>query len=57
MQRLKRPTARAESRDAPSLPVLASIAGGLFLIWSNSFVAASYLLGGEGVEAAFDWSV
>jgi drug/metabolite transporter (DMT)-like permease len=27
----------------------------LFLIWSNSFVAANFLLGGEGVPAAFDW--
>lgn len=27
----------------------------LFLLWSNSFVAASYLLGGEGVPAQLDW--
>lgn len=28
---------------------------GLFLIWSNSFVAISYLLGGEGAAASLDW--
>lgn len=28
---------------------------GLFLVWSNSFVAASYLLGGEGRTAQLDW--
>ncbi len=28
---------------------------GLFLVWSNSFVAASYLLGGEGRPAQLDW--
>lgn len=28
---------------------------GLFLIWSNSFIAASLLLGSEGRVAAFDW--
>jgi drug/metabolite transporter (DMT)-like permease len=27
----------------------------LFLVWSNSFVAASYLLGGERGEAKLDW--
>lgn len=47
--------ARARDQAAPSLPVLASIAGALFLIWSNSFVAANYLLGGEGASASFDW--
>lgn len=31
------------------------IAFALFLVWSNSFVAASYLLGGEGRAARFDW--
>lgn len=28
---------------------------GLFVVWSNSFVAASYLLGGEGRPAQLDW--
>lgn len=28
---------------------------GLFLVWSNSFVAASYLLGTEGRPAQLDW--
>ncbi len=28
---------------------------GLFLLWSNSFIAASYLLGTESVAARFDW--
>lgn len=28
---------------------------GLFLIWSNSFVAISYLVGGEGAAASLDW--
>ena len=28
---------------------------GLFLVWSNSFVAVSYLLGREGVAAQLDW--
>ena len=27
----------------------------LFLIWSNSFIAASYLLGGERPAAQFTW--
>ncbi len=27
----------------------------LFLVWSNSFIAASYLLGGERPAAQFDW--
>lgn len=27
----------------------------LFLLWSNSFVAAAYLLGGEGVPGQLDW--
>lgn len=27
----------------------------LFLVWSNSFIAISYLLGGENVEAKLDW--
>jgi drug/metabolite transporter (DMT)-like permease len=28
----------------------------LFLLWSNSFVAVSYLLGGESAPARFDWA-
>ncbi|MGB5161995.1 MAG: DMT family transporter [Thermoanaerobaculia bacterium] len=55
MRGRSRPVTRAQDQNAPSLPVLATIAGALFLIWSNSFVAASYLLGGEGAAAAFDW--
>lgn len=31
------------------------VALALFLVWSNSFVAASYLLGSERVAARFDW--
>ncbi|MGB5516089.1 MAG: hypothetical protein WBP36_16335, partial [Thermoanaerobaculia bacterium] len=55
MRGRSRPVTRAQDQNAPSLPVLATIAGALFLIWSNSFVAANYLLGGEGAAAAFDW--
>lgn len=32
-----------------------AIAVALFLVWSNSFIAASYLLGGERPAAQFDW--
>jgi drug/metabolite transporter (DMT)-like permease len=28
---------------------------GLFVVWSNSFVAIGYLLGSEGAPARFDW--
>jgi drug/metabolite transporter (DMT)-like permease len=42
-------------RSAPSSLLLALSAGALFLAWSNSFVAASFLLGGEGSDASFDW--
>jgi drug/metabolite transporter (DMT)-like permease len=35
--------------------VTAGAALGLFLIWSNSFVAIGYLLGSEGAPARFDW--
>ena len=31
------------------------IAFGLFFVWSNTFIAISYLLGGETVEARLDW--
>lgn len=33
----------------------AAAALGLFLVWSNSFVAIGYLLGSEGAPARFDW--
>ena len=36
-----------------SLYMLAAV--GLFLVWSNSFIAASYLLGGESVPGRLDW--
>jgi drug/metabolite transporter (DMT)-like permease len=32
-----------------------AVAFSLFLVWSNSFIAASYLLGTEGRPARFDW--
>lgn len=59
------PRRRAEEayRRAGSLPIegrkswpvlLAALA--LFLVWSNSFVAASYLLGGERGSARFDFA-
>ena len=35
--------------------IYALAALGLFLVWSNSFVAASYLLGAEGRPAQLDW--
>lgn len=35
--------------------VLATAALGLFAVWSNSFIAIGYLLGGERAEARFDW--
>lgn len=38
----------------PAWPYLAA-AFGLFAVWSNSFVAAAYLLGAEGAPARFDW--
>lgn len=47
---------------APSAPTrpgpgwgTAAAALGLFLVWSNSFVAIGYLLGSEGAPARFDW--
>lgn len=30
-------------------------AAGLFLVWSNSFIAVSFLVGGEGRAAQLDW--
>jgi len=35
--------------------LLAAIVFGLFLIWGNSFIAMSYLLGSEVSEPRFDW--
>jgi O-acetylserine/cysteine efflux transporter len=35
--------------------VYLAVAVALFLVWSNSFIAASYLLGGERPAAQFDW--
>lgn len=42
---------------APPLPrwVALAVAVGLFLVWSNSFIAVSFLLGREGVPAQLDW--
>jgi drug/metabolite transporter (DMT)-like permease len=34
---------------------LGAAALGLFLLWSNSFIAISYLLGGDRTEAQFTW--
>ena len=39
----------------PSKPILVAVAFGLFLVWSNSFVAMSYLLGTERGAAQLDW--
>ena len=39
----------------PGRLVLAACALGLFLIWSNSFVAISYLLGADQAPARLDW--
>jgi drug/metabolite transporter (DMT)-like permease len=50
---MKRPLSSRSLRPPPAL--LAGAAFLLFLIWSNSFVAASYLLGAEGAPARFDW--
>jgi drug/metabolite transporter (DMT)-like permease len=47
----------AGPRGASALPgwAIAGAALGLFLVWSNSFVAIGFLLGSEGVPARFDW--
>ena len=42
------------SRTVPP-GVLAAAAVGLFLVWSNSFIAIGYLLGAEGASAQFDY--
>lgn len=47
------PGTGTERSRSPGLYLL--VAFGLFLVWSNSFVAASYLLGGEARPARFDW--
>ncbi|MCP4202219.1 MAG: EamA family transporter [bacterium] len=41
--------------EAPSRNVYLVVVLGLFLIWSNSFVAASHLLGTERGAAQFNW--
>lgn len=43
-----------QHRELPSWAALL-VALALFLIWSNSFVAVSYLLGREGAAAQLDW--
>lgn len=53
-------SAEATAADAPSSLTrpgwgTAVAALGLFLVWSNSFVAIGYLLGSEGAPARFDW--
>lgn len=41
---------------SPTSPARAALATfGLFVVWSNSFVAASYLLGSEAAPGSFDW--
>jgi O-acetylserine/cysteine efflux transporter len=39
----------------PKPAVLVGLTALLFLIWSNSFVAISFVLGNEGVPARLDW--
>lgn len=41
--------------NRPGPLVLAASALGLFLIWSNSFVAIGFLLGGDRAPARLDW--
>lgn len=45
----------ASPSPAPAAWTTVATALGLFLIWSNSFVAIGYLLGSEGAAARFDW--
>jgi O-acetylserine/cysteine efflux transporter len=45
----------AHSSDRERRFLYLGTAFALFLVWSNSFVAASYLLGGERPAAQFDW--
>ena len=40
-------------RPRPLLLVVAAL--GLFLVWSNSFIAISYLLGADKAAARLDW--
>jgi len=47
--------ARQRRKAGPGAAALGAMALVLFLAWSNSFVAVSFLLGREGVEARFDW--
>ena len=46
--------AEAQPESRPVTPYLLA-AFGLFLVWSNSFIAASYLLGTEGQPARLDF--
>lgn len=46
---------RQDPPAARSRALYLSCAFGLFLLWSNSFIAASYLLGTETATAQFDW--
>jgi drug/metabolite transporter (DMT)-like permease len=39
----------------PRPAVLAACALGLFVVWSNSFIAISFLLGADHAAARFDW--
>ncbi len=48
-------TREESSRVAASSGLYLLSAFGLFLIWSNSFIAASYLLGTESAQPRFDW--
>lgn len=45
----------AHDRPAPPARLLGAVALLLFLMWSNSFVAVSFLLGREGSPARLDW--
>jgi drug/metabolite transporter (DMT)-like permease len=45
----------ADGNSERSSGIYLLVAFALFLVWSNSFIAASYLLGTEGRPARFDW--
>ena len=51
------PSSSGRDGRSASVPgwLLAATALGLFLLWSNSFIAISYLLGADGAPARFDW--
>ena len=46
---------RSNSRQEQPSGFYLLVAFALFVVWSNSFIAASYLLGTEGGPARFDW--